>query len=452
VSDRDLLELARSVAGSARAGEQIEAYAVRSRDVDVNAFGGEVESLSTAEIEGVGVRVIVDHREGFAWAGSLDDDVVADTLADARDNAAFGAQDEFYALATTDDFAGVTAPELDLWRDDVLSIATADKVKLAIELESMTKSLDARIRALRSASYGDAVSESAVANSNGVEVTNRRTTCSVSAYAMAEDESGTQTGGGYSMGRAVADLDLSEAAHDAVERAVRLLGARQIESRRLPVVLDPEVTRSILSLVGSALSAEAVQKGRSLFVGREGEEVAAPNVTLVDDPTLADAFGATPHDAEGVPTRRLELVAAGQLVAFLHNVYTARRGGAVTTGSAVRAGFKSQPGVGARALHLVPGTLSREQILASVPEALFVQSVSGLHSGTNPVSGDFSVGAEGLMVRDGALAEPVREITIASTIQRMLQDVVHVGADLEWLPGGAAGMTVLIGDMSVAGK
>ena len=116
------------------------------------------------------------------------------------------------------------------------------------------------------------------------------------------------------------------------------------------------------------------------------------------------------------------------------------RGHAVTTGSAVRAGFKSQPGVAARALHLVPGTMSREEILASVPEALFVQSVSGLHSGTNPVSGDFSVGAEGLMVRDGELAEPVREITIASTLQRMLQDVVHVGADLEWLPGGAAGV------------
>ena len=104
------------------------------------------------------------------------------------------------------------------------------------------------------------------------------------------------------------------------------------------------------------------------------------------------------------------------------------------------------------ALHLVPGELTAEEILASVPEALFVQSVSGLHSGTNPVSGDFSVGAEGLMVRGGAFAEPVREVTIASTLQRMLHDIVHIGADLEWLPGGAAGMTLLLGDMSVAGR
>ncbi len=199
------------------------------------------------------------------------------------------------------------------------------------------------------------------------------------------------------------------------------------------------------------MSADAVQRARSLFVGREGEEVAAPFLTLVDDPTRQESFGATSHDAEGVPTRRLPLIDGGRLSAFLHNTYTARRGGTVTTGSAVRGGFKSPPGVGARALSLVPGALSAAEILAAAGTALYVQSVSGLHSGTNPVSGDFSVGADGLMVRDGALAEPVREITIASTIQRMLHDVVHIGADLEWLPGGAAGMTVLIADMSVAG-
>ena len=452
MTDVDLLALARSVAGAANAGEQIEAYVVRSRDVDVNAFEGEVESLSTSEIEGVGVRVIVDHRQGYAWAGSLDRDVVADTLADARDNAAFGAPHENYGLVDPEQFVGIDPPALDLWHEELLRVPTADKVALAIELEAATKGLDSRIRALRSASYGDAASESAVVNSFGVEVTTRRTVCSCSAFAMAGDDTDTQTGAGFSIGRSFTDLDIDEAARDAAERAIRLLGARQPASRRLPVVLDPHVTRSLLALVGSALSAESVQKGRSLFVGREGEDVAASRLTLVDDPTLPESFGASTHDAEGVPTRRLELVVDGRLDAFLHNAYTARRGDTTTTGSAVRGGFKSPPGVGARALHLVPGELSPEAIMASVPEALFVQSVSGLHSGTNIVSGDFSVGAEGLMVRDGEFAEPVREITIASTLQRMLHDIVYVGSDLEWLPGGAAGMTVLVAEMSVAGK
>ncbi|MDQ1429812.1 MAG: PmbA protein [Actinomycetota bacterium] len=451
MTDVDLLALARRVAGDARPGEQIEAYVLRSRDVDVKVFGGDVESLAVAEIEGVGVRVIIDSRQGYAWAGSLDPDVVTETVAEARDNAGFGSPDESYVLASPADYEGIAPPALDLWRDDVLAVPTEAKVALALELEAATKRADGRVRGVESASYGDAAIESAVANSLGVEVSTRRTVASCSAFAMAGEGTATQTGSGFSAGRAFADVDAQEAANDAAERAVRLLGAKQIPSTRLPVVLDPLVTRSVLALLGGALSGEAITKGRSLFVGREGEAVAGGGITLIDDPTLEVAFGAATHDAEGVPTRRLELIAGGRLDAFLHNVSTARRAGATTTGSAIRGGFKSPPGVGARALHLLPGELTAAEILASVPEALYVQSVSGLHSGTNPVSGDFSVGAVGLMVRGGEFAEPVREVTIASTLQRILHDIVHVGADLTWLPGGGAGMTLLVGDMSVSG-
>lgn len=453
MTDVDLLGVARRVAGDARAGEQVEAYVLRSRDVDVKVFGGEVESLAVAEIEGVGVRVIVDSRQGYAWAGSLEPEVISDTVAEARDNAAFGAPDECYVLAAPEDASGVVAPVLDLWRDDVLRVTTAEKVALALELEAATLAADPRVRGVESASYGDAAVEAAIANSLGLEAATRRTVCSCSAFAMAGVGTATQTGSGFSAGRSFGDLDPHVAARDAAERAVRLLGAKQIPSSKLPVVFDPLVTRSVLALLGGALSGEALVKGRSLFVGREGEAVAAPGITLVDDPTLDQAFGAATHDAEGVPTRRVELIANGRFDAVLHNVYTARRtgAGAHTTGSAVRGGFKSPPGVGARALHLAPGTLSADEILASVRHGLYVQSVSGLHSGTNPVSGDFSVGAVGLVVRDGELAEPVREVTIASTLQRMLHDIVHVGADLTWLPGGAAGMTLLVDEMSVSG-
>ena len=103
-------------------------------------------------------------------------------------------------------------------------------------------------------------------------------------------------------------------------------------------------------------------------------------------------------------------------------------------------------------MHLAPGDRTLDEIVAATPDALFVQSVSGLHSGTNPVSGDFSVGAEGLMVRDGAFAEPVREITIASTLQRILLDVAEIGGDLIWLPGSAAGLTLVIGEMQMSGS
>ncbi|HEY7440201.1 MAG TPA: TldD/PmbA family protein [Acidimicrobiia bacterium] len=445
------LETATRIAAQARNGEQIEAFVTRSRDTEIRVFGGEVESLSVAEVAGVGVRVIAGHRQGFAFAGSIDADVVDETLAEARDNASFGAADDAFGLAGPDDAASAAPAELDLWREDLARVPADRKVALVLELESATKSADARIRGVESADYGDSAIEVAVASSTGVQASWRRTMCSIYSSALAGAADETQTGYGFSVGRTIGDLDVEQAARDAAERATRLLGARQPASARLPVVLDPMVTRSVLSLVGAALSGEALLKGRSMFVDRAGEQVAADAVTIVDDPTIAESLGASPRDSEGVPTRRTELVSSGTLVGFLHNVYTARRSGVRTTGSAVR-GFKATPGVGARALHLVPGSATPDELVDRCPEALYVQSVSGLHSGTNIVSGDFSVGAEGLMIRDGAFAEPVREITIASTLQRMLLDVAAVGNDLTWLPGGAAGATVLIGDMTMSGS
>lgn len=447
----DLMEIARGVAGQARAGEQVEAYVIRSSETDVKVFDGEVESLAVAEVDGVGVRVIVDHRQGYAFAGSLDPDVVAETVAEARDNAGFGTPDEALGLPEPVDVAAVPAVDLALWRPSLLDVPTERKVALALDVEVQTRAADARVRGVESSGYGDGAVEAAVASSLGVEASARRTVCSVSSYALAGRGDETQTGYGFSVGRALDDLDVARAAADAAERSTRLLGARQPASRRIPVILDPLVTRSLLGLLGAALSGEAILKGRSMFTGREGEEVAAADVTIVDDPTLPEAYGAATHDGEGVPTRRVELIAGGRLERFLQNVYTARRSGTVTTGSAVR-GFKSTPAVGSRALHLLPGAKSPDELFAAVREALYVQSVSGLHSGTDPVSGDFSVGAEGLMVRGGAFAEPVREITIASTLPRMLLDIAEIGADLTWLPGGAAGLTLLIADMTMSGS
>jgi PmbA protein len=446
----ELEALTRKIAERAESGEDVEVYASRVRETDVKIFDADVESLTVAERGGVGVRVVIDHRQGFAWAGSLEPDVVEAVLAEARDNAEFATPDEHQGVASRADIVGVAVPPLDLWREELEAVPTTDKVALALEAEAATLAADDRVRGVASASYGDALVESAVATSTGVVAASRRTMCSLTAFALAGEGDETQTGYGFSAARSFAELDPGEAAHDAAERAVRMLGATQPRSARLPVIFDPLVTRSLLAMVGATLGAESVLKGRSVFVGREGETIASPVVTLVDDPTIVDAFGAAAHDAEGVPTRRNVLLDAGVLAGFLHNTTTGRRAGAGTTGSAVR-GFASTPSTGARALALTPGSRAPSELVASAGDALYVQSVSGLHSGTNPVSGDFSVGAEGLMVRGGSLAEPVRELTIASTLPRMLLDVAEVADDLEWLPGGAAGVTLLISEMSLAG-
>jgi PmbA protein len=445
----ELLELAERIVDRARPGEQVEVFLGRSHHTEVKVFDGAVESLSSADTQGVGVRVIVDGRQGFAYAASLDDAIVAETLDEARDNAAFGTVDEFLGLASPD---GVAPVDLDLFRPELAAFPADRKVEMALELERAVKAADARIRGVEAAEYGDSSSESAIASTAGVRATTRRSSCSIVASAMAGEGTETMTGSGYSVARTPEDLDMAKAVKDASEKATRLLGARKPASRRLTVLLDPSISSSFLGLISSGLSASSVIKGRSLFAGREGEAVAVPFLTLVDDPTEPLAWGAGRYDAEGLASRRNVLIENGVLQGFLHNSYTGRRCGVPSTASAVRGGYRSTPGVGSRALALTPGDRSQEQLMADVGDGLLVQSVTGLHSGANPVSGDFSVGVEGLLFRDGEPAEPVREATIASTLQRMLLDLVAIGGDLEWLPGGAAGITLVIGDVQLSGS
>ena len=444
----ELVDIAERVLGLARDNEQVEIYAVHDRETEVRAYGGEVESFSSAESQGVGVRVVVGGRQGFAWAGTLDADVLAETLADARDNAQFGTVDEHAGIAEPD---GVEPAALELFDAALLDFATDKKIDLAIELERLTLAADSRIIGIESAEYVDTVHEYAIVSTAGIRRTGRETGCFVSVYTLAEENGETQNGFGWSVGRAPAELDVERCAREAAERATRLLGAKKPSTERLTVVLTPWVTAQFLGILGSTLSGESVLKGRSLFADRLGDLVAPEFFTLVDDPTWRDSYTATTVDGEGLATRRNVLIGDGRVEQFLHNAYTARRTGTRSTGSAVRGGFKSTPGVGPMSLQLVPGTASQTELVAGIDHGLLVQDVSGLHSGVNPVSGDFSTGAEGLMIRGGALAEPVRELTIASTIQKMLLDVVAVGGDVEWLPMSAAGVSMVVADLTMSG-
>jgi PmbA protein len=444
----ELIEIAAGVADQARGGEEIEAYVVRSRDTSVRIYGGDVEQLSSAQSAGVGVRVISDGRQGFAYAGSLDPDAIADALAEARDNVSFGGRDEYAGLAVPD---GVQKASLDLWRDDLGGLPAAPKVALATELERLASAGDRRVT-VESADYADALAEDAVATSTGIRSFGRETGCYLSVSTLANDGDETQTGFGFSVGRSLADLDAGKAATDAIERATRLLGATKPASSRVTVVLDPFVTAQFLGVLSATVNGEAALKGRSLFANRLGDQVASPLITLVDDPTNALAYTATEVDGEGLATRRNVLVDQGQLVKFVHSSYSGRRAGLASTGSAVRGGFKSTPGCGCMALSLAPGTQSQAQLIASVDSGVLIQQVSGLHSGVNPISGDFSTGAAGLRIVNGALAGPIKEFTIASTLQRMLQDVLAVGGDVEWLPTMAAGVSLVISDVTLSGS
>jgi PmbA protein len=446
----DLLALAERIAARSESGEQLEAYLARGSSTSVRAYEGEVEDFTSASSAGVGIRVVRDHRQGFAHGGSLETEVIDEVLAEARDNARFGEPDEHNGLAEPDGTPPPDLPEAVMWRDGLAEFPTEAKIDLAVELERRVRAGDPRITGVRSAGYGDGSGEAAVASSTGISAWGRGTSCSLGVSALAEDGEDTQIGGGSSVAREPLDLDLDEAATDAIERATRLLGATQPPSEAVTIVLEPRLAASLIGIIGGTLSGERLIRGRTPFADRVGETIASPLLTVIDDPTDPESYGADLHDGEGLATRRNPLISGGVLDGFLDNAYTARHRGKVSTASAVR-GYRSRPGVGAQALFVEPGDRSPGDLLADIDRGLVVHSLAGLHSGVNAVSGDFSVGADGVLISDGQEAGPVREVTLASTLQRLLLDVVAVADDLERRPGGTSIPTLVIEGVMMSG-
>ena len=443
----EVLDAAERLVASAQPGEEMEVMLGRGASTTVRAHGGEVESLTSAGSTGGGVRIVRDGRVGFAHCGSIDPDVLADTLAEARDNCRFAEPDEANGLAVDD---GVEVTPQQLFSDAVIAFEVDDKVALALDLERRVTTADSRVTSARTTTYGDGWGQAALMSSAGIRRSTEYTSCSVGTQPLARDGSETQAGWGSDAARDPADLDLERVTSEAVDRATKLLGATKPSSAKMSILLEPRLAVGLLGIAASMFSAEAVQKGRSPFADRLGEQVAAECVTLLDDPTRAESLGADEFDGEGLATRANPLIVGGRLDRFLYDSTTARRAGTRSTASALR-GLRGMPSPGAQLLVMEPGSRSRREVLAGIELGLAVESFAGLHSGVNPTSGDFSVGGTGLMIRDGELAEPVQELTIASTLQRLLTDVVEVGADFEWLPSGSGAASMRIDGVSVSG-
>ena len=303
--------------------------------------------------------------------------------------------------------------------------------------------------------YAEESERIAIASTRGAEGAFEATSAYAFLNAIAIADGDRQTGLGFGLGRSPADLDPGAIGRESAERAAALLGAEKPESRTCPVVLDPTVAASFAGFIGSVLCADSVQRGRSPFAGRLGESIGSAALTIADEGRDPEGFGSSPFDGEGTPRGRTALIERGELVNYLHDSYTARRegNGARSTGNASRAGYRSPPSVSPSNLLVEPGEASFADLLAEAGDGVYVTDVSGLHSGVNPVSGTFSVGATGILIANGRLARPASEFTIASDLVSMLSAVGAAGADARWVPFGGSVKTpsLLIDRMAIGG-
>lgn len=436
-------------AGAAGA-EGAEAYASEAATREVRVHGGEVESLTAATQRGLGLRVWIGGRVGYGFGTELTAAGVAAIAERAVEAASVADEDEFAAPGADSGeppaLAGLSHPSQGEW-------SPARIAELALAVERSALAADERVVAVEQAVYFDAAERVAIAASGVAGGEYETTSCYAYLQALAQGDAGRETGLGFGLARGPAALDPEAIGREGADRATEMIGSSKPPSRSCPVVLDPTVVAGFVGLLGKALGADSVQRGRSPLADRLGDEVAGEAFVLHDDGLDPAGFDSAPFDAEGTPRRRTALIEGGRLRSFLYDAYTARRGEAASTGNAGRSGYRSPPAVSASNLVVATGEKGFDELLGAAGDGVLITDVAGLHSGVNPVTGVFSVGASGRAIRGGAPAEPLREFTIAGDLVSMLRTVRAAGSEARWVPfgGSVSAPPLLVGEISVSG-
>ena len=413
---------------------------------------GEPELVQEAGSRALGLRVLRGGKRAVTYTSDLRREALEALCAETVTLADFAEPDE-YALPPDPALLAKSIPELDLYDASVAEVDAAWALKEAIAGEAAARRHDKRVTNSEGATWSRVLGATAFATSGGFVGGYRGSYASLVVEPLCDDTTDAENpkkrnGYWWTASRFLKELEAAEAVGiEAARRTVATLGSKKVETQECAIVFDPEVSRSIVGTVFSVANGSAFWRKSSYLLGKEGETIASPLVTIVDDPLIPRAPGSKPFDGDGLPTRKNMLVEKGVLGTVLCDVYSARKLGRASTGSAGR-GIGGNPGPTTSNLVMQPGTMKRDDLIRSTPKGLYVTSLMGF--GFNPVTGDFSRGAQGFWIEGGELTFPVSEVTIAANFDEILKRIDAVADDLQ-LRSSTAAPTFRVSHMTLAG-
>ncbi len=445
----DLREVAARVLGGAR-GRGVSAADVIVRQENALTAGvhlGAIDKLKTARERALGLRVFFGARSAITSTSDFSpaslDRLVQDTCALARATA----EDPASGLADAAEMAA-PIPDLDLHDPEGDRLAVEDQIDRVRRAEAAALAVDPRVSNTEGAEWDAGASRTVIASTHGFVGEVARSAFSLYVAPIARENGTMQRDWHFSAGCKLSHLESPEdVGRKAGERALRRLHARKVPTCRVPVVFDADTASSLMGHLAAAVSGTALYKGASFLIGKLGARIGPARLTVIDDGTLPARMGSAPFDGEGLAVRRTAVVDGGVLSSWLLDSYSARKLGLRSTGNA-RRGIADAPAAGAHNFYLEPGTATPEDLIRSVRSGLYVTELIGF--GVNPVTGDYSRGAAGLWIENGALTHPVEEITVAGNLLDMFARIEAVAADLDFRRT-ITSPTLLIGEMTVAG-
>ena len=409
---------------------------------------GEIANYTVHATRGLSLRGLYNGKMGYAATEAFDEEAVAQLVQAVKESAELTEDDDVQEIYQGDK----EYPQIDNYNASLDEVPEQKKLQLIQDIEKKALAMDGRITALNYNMISTSSGATRIVNSYGLNLSARDNMAVCYVSATAKEGERVSTGSGFKVTRNFDDLNADEIDKEAVDEALFMLHAAPVPSGTYRAIIDAKCMPDLLGVFAGVFSAESAQKGLSLLAGKEGEMIASEIVTLMDDPLLPGGLASQPFDAEGVATFTKAVIENGRLTTLLHNLKTARKAGVKTTGNAAKSGYAGAVNVSPSNFYLKPGKKTQAELLADMGDGLVITEVSGLHAGANPISGDFSLIAQGYTVKDGKKDQPVEQITVAGNFYQLLKNIRAVGSDLTF-PGSPIGSpSVDVGEIAVAGK
>lgn len=428
--------------------DECEIYYSDAESLSINIYEGEVEKYKLNNSFGLSFRGKLNGKMGYSYTEILDKEAIKTLINNAKGGALSIENDDAQFIYAGDE----KYVDIDCYHKELDNIKPDELIKLAIEMESQCKKQCDKVVNFSGCGIGYGKSEYGIVNSKGLNLVSKRNHLTAYVVPIVEADGEKYDGMGYVVAKDVSEVKPAELAKMGLDEALSRIGGKSIPAGKYKVIINNEAMVSLLGTFDSIFDSEQVQKGLSLLKGKEGEMIASDVVTLVDDPHLKDGLGSASFDDEGVATYKKEVISSGKLNTLLYNLKTANKAGVKSTGNGFKSSYASPVSVSETNFYIVPGNKSFDDLCKDVESGVIITEFAGLHSGASSVTGDFSLAAKGFMIENGKKSFPVEQITVAGNFFTLLKDIEEVGSDLKFPMSSIGSPSVIVKELSVAGK
>jgi len=429
-----------------------ELYYAKTDSLSVRVRDGEIVEYKNANQSGLSFRGIYNEKMGYSFTENPTDESINVILKKAAENAKIIDSKDAELLLKKK----MSYPEVHSYSQALEEISVSEKIQIALDMERIARETDSRVKSVNYCTVYSGMSEVCISNSFGVDVSHKSNAFCAYLNPNVTENGVIKTWFDYWLGRDLSLFSAEKLARETVETALSYLTAKSIPSGKMTVIMSPKAAIELFGAFIGVFFAEHVQKGFSMLKDKEGTSIASPMVTIRDDGICERSINSMAFDSEGVPCRGKAVVESGVLRTLLYNLKSAEKAKKISTGNGFKHSFRAPVETACTNFYIKPSDLSPEQMISDLTNAIMITSLSGLHSGTNSITGDFSLSAYGRLIEGGTITRPVEQIVVSGNFYELLNNIIGVGNDLHFgMPGamGTVGMpSILVNELTISGE